>query len=316
MTVHRRPGWVAIALLSGCVDTDLDGVAAVLPCTHTLEPDIAAEAQVVVSSALVEGNLVCSGVAIGKTLVVTAMGCVFRPGEISDPDDITNPEDLETLPDGLYASVTDRACDREQDWAPLEDGSFSADFGKPLATAQMAVYRLSAPDQLFDVKQVFSSGATSRCSPGIALLVLERELDVTPLPIRFSESSRPGETVLLNDSCLDPGFQFVSQSLSAEIQAITFARSQRAIPARSLQVSQAVTALTIGGAVMSPASGALIGVVISGTDFRCAATDPSASTLAVRLAPFREMLLDVGADEGIALQAEPDPSVAAPTCSD
>ena len=316
MTAQRRPGWAAIVLLSGCINTDLDGATLALPCTRTLEPDLAAEAQVVVSSALVEGYLVCSGVAIAKTLVVTGVGCVFRPGEISDPDEITNPDDLEMLSDGLYASVADQACDLEQDWAPVEDGSFSADFGKPFATAQMTVYRLSAPDQLFAVKQVFSSGATSRCAPGIALLVLERELDVTPLPIRFSESSRSGETVLLSDNCLDPSFRFVSQDLAAEIQTITFARSQQGIPARSLQVSQGVTALTIGGAVMSPASGALIGVVASGTDFRCAATDPGASTLAVRLAPFREMLLDVAAHEGISLQAEPDPSVAAPACPD
>lgn len=311
-----RSSWAAIGLLSGCVDTDLDGPAVELTCTRTLEPDLAAEAQVVVSSTLVEGNLACSGVAIAKTLVVTAVGCVFRPDGIGDPDEITNPDDLEVIPDALFAGVPDQACDREQDWAALEDGRFSADFGKPLATPQMAVYGLAAPDELFNVKRVISSGATSRCAPGIALLVLERELDVTPLPIRFSESTRSGETVLLSDNCLDPSFQFVSQPLAAEILGLTFARSEPTIPARSLQLSQGVTALTIGGAVISPDSGALIGVVLSGTDFRCAAADPGASTLAVRLAPFRKVLRDVAADEGISLQAEPEPRVAAPQCSD
>jgi hypothetical protein len=311
-SIASRLGGVMLTV--ACVSTDLGDPPLAPLCVATLSAEVATDAVVAIDADLVEGRLLCSGVAVSKTLVVTSIGCAFRPSDIGDPDELTDPDDIEYFPDLLYASVPyELVCDRERDWAPLENGSFSASFGKPLELSELHVYKASALEQRVDVKRIVTSSASSRCAPGLALLVLERELDVTPLPIRLLETSFPDEPVLLSGNCVD-GDHLSRRDLDSGIEAITFDQAEAAAPPHSLLVSQGVLAPTIGGAVVSPASGALIGIVASGTDYRCNKQDPAASTLAVRVASFRSLLLDVAGDEGITLLSEPSPGTPAHAC--
>lgn len=307
-------GWLLVGL-SACVDTELGDAGPALPCVAQLQPELAYEGVVLISSELPEGFLVCSGVAIAKTLVVTSTGCIFRPSTIGDPDELSDPEEIESSADALYGAVGDGACDPERGWAPLEDGSFAAAFGKPLELEQIAVYEFDALAERLPVQRVFTSLASSRCAPGIALLVLERELDVTPLPIRFAETS-PGEAVALSGACVGPNFQLLRQEVTAPVEGVAVPGAMAGIPPRSLHVPARFPSLAIGGGVISPTTGALIGVLTSGAQAACEEPDSVGPTFAVRLAPFRGTLLGLAAEQGISLRAEPDPSVAGSSCGE
>jgi hypothetical protein len=307
--MNVRETWiVAVALGTGCIDTAQDPLVASLPCASALRADVAREAVVAIEADPPEGFLLCSGVAIARTLVMTSIDCVFRPREIGDPDEITPPEEVEYFSDALYVGVAyDSACGRNEDWGPVEDGTFSSSFGKPFDVSDIAVSRIDAPDQPFNVRKVYTSNASSRCTSGIALLVLERELDVTPLPIRFEETSQLGDSVSLSGRCIDPEYRPVRQDLDSSIQAITGDEADENVPPRSLLLSRGVSASNIGGAVLSPSSGALIGIIASGSGSLCSAGNPEATVLAVRVAPFGNMLLDAAGEESISLQSELDP---------
>jgi hypothetical protein len=299
--------WMVVALSAGCIDTNLDPPV-FLPCASALSAELAREAVVAIEADPPEGFLLCSGVAIAKTLVITNISCVFRPSEIGDPDEITPPEEVEFFPDAIYPSVAyDSACGRDEDWGPIEDGTFLSSFGKPLNVPDLSVSKIDAPEQPFDVRQVYTSNASSRCASGIALLVLARELDVTPIPIRFEDTSQQGEAVTLGGRCFDAETRLVRQELDASIEVITEDEAEEAVSPRSLLLSQGVATPSIGGAVFSPSSGALIGVISSGTGSpRCSTGEPGADILAVRVAPFRRMLLEVAEKESISLRSELD----------
>jgi len=309
-TLHRRmvagAPWVgptALVAVLGCISTDLPTSDAARPCAARMNQSTAPDAVVQVRADLKPGVLRCSGVAIAPTLVVTALGCVVRPAALGDPVPSGPSETRGRLPNIYPASVPyDQVCRREGTWSAREDGSFSARLGKPIAAADILVRR-SGDDRVWAAKEVANSGAGSRCADGIAVLTLERQLDVTPLPVRFEETSAVDELVTLSGHCVS-GKTVRPRQVPSRIQAVTTDVGTEAAPPRALALQRTVSSFDFGGAVFSPDSGALLGVIASGSEESCDDQDPEGASIAIRLAPFRRMLLEVARGAGEALHSE------------
>lgn len=304
-----RSGWrigamsfPLVSSLLGCVSIDTGFGSELTPCASRIDAESANEAVLVVDSFLTEGLVRCSGVAIAPTLVVTHVGCVYRPSSIPDPQEGVNGAVRDPLT--FYPALGQlTACKPGQYQAPVEDGTLSGLFGKRIDRSQMSVHAASMVDQAYEVRNIFTSGAGSRCTPGIALLELVRELDVATLPIRFDEASAVGESVVLSGNCL-AGFRLGQHELETMIEEMTFDSGSPRLPPWSLLLKEAVLATDYGGAVISRETGALIAIVASGDDARCDGQDPAGTTVAVRLAPFASMLMDVANSRDIPLRSE------------
>jgi hypothetical protein len=258
-----------------------------------------------------EGVLLCSGVVLAPTLVVTSLSCAYRPSSLGDPDPMVRR--ASTL---FYADVDlTRVCDRGQAWAPLEDGSFAATFGKPLDAALISVYPASDVEHMLVVKKVFASGARSPCTPGLALLELEREIEVSPLAVQLDDVAQD-EAVSLAGHCGE-GRDDVTHAWPSRVTAIAGEVGTEQVPPSSLLLDRGSLATDIGGAVTSAQTGALVGVISSGSGRACSELDLDGQAFAVRLSAFRSLLFETARAEGIELRVEastasvPDPGAAA-----
>lgn len=295
-----------LLLALGCVSTE--GTA---QNTFALCPDrpqtLAASSLVLLKSQTGEGWLRCSGVVLAPTLVATSLACAYRPSSLDDPEPMR--------PQSKYYDAAidlDQICERNHGWTAREDGSFAGAFGKPLSPSAMKVYLASDPATTFDVKNVFASGAGSPCSPGLALLELERATDIPALPLSFDDAALE-DPVWVEGHCAD-GPYLVTHSQASSVAALASAAGNELAPPWSMLVSGSSLGTDIGGAVLSQA-GALLGVIVSGAGLAC--SDVGSQTFAVRISAFRKLLLETARDRGVDLRVEPfsegvpDPGIAA-----
>jgi hypothetical protein len=295
---------LASAALVACVDTDVESIAVFAECASAASPDSVQQGIVRVDAQLDFGTIICSGVAIAKTLVVTGFGCVVRPSRWADPNPDRDPE-FRNPPSSMsfYGSAREGdVCQRGAAWTPLEDGSLSARPGQRIDADALEVRRVGGA-RVLTPTAVITPDTTSRCSDGLALLVFEQELDVTPLPVRLDDTPVSEEPLTLAAYCRsspEPTLGLVDSRL----EAVTADLGDEDLPPRSVLASGDATALGYGGAVISAESGAVIGVITSGLSQSCAERDPDGETLAIRLAPFRRMLLETAAAEGVELRRE------------
>jgi hypothetical protein len=297
----------------GCVSTDDRSVGKFALCASRPTTQ-GSSALVLVASQMQEGLLRCSGVAIAPSLVVTSLACTYRPSSVGDPDPAVRRASK------FFAAGIDleRVCDPARAWAPVEDGSFSAAFGKPLDPSAMSVYLASDVERTFAVKSVFASGATSPCAPGLALLELEREIAVSALPVRLADGPLE-EAVSLGGHCA-AGRYIQTHVQPSSVVAMTAELGSEQAPPWSLLLPGGSLDTDIGGAVVSAQTGALVGVIVSGSGSECSALEPGAQTFAVRIAAFRSLLLETARARGIDLRVEalatgvPDPDI--PACAE
>jgi hypothetical protein len=185
-------------------------------------------------------------------------------------------------------------------------------FGKPFAADAMSVQPGGDAANTVPVKNVFTSGALSACTPGLALLELERELSIPPLPLRFDDTALE-ESVWLEGYCRDER-SLVTHGQPASVAALASGAGSDQAPPWSLLVSANSLGTDIGGAVLSQ-TGALTGVIVSGAGADCGGV--GSPTFAVRLSAFRKLLLETARDRGVDLRVEPfsegvpDPGIAA-----
>jgi hypothetical protein len=296
-----------LLLALGCVSTDGPAQSTFALCPDAPSTPVASSL-VLINSKMGEGLLRCSGVVIAPTLVVTSMACAFRPSSLDDPGPTRRTSSM------FYDAAFDfeRFCDRSQGWAPREDGSFAASFGKQFEASAMSVYLASDPVTTFGVKSVFASGAVSPCTPGLALLELERETNVPPLSLRFDDLP-PEEPVWLEGHCVD-GRYLVTHGQASSVTALASAAGSEQAPPWSMLVEGGALATDIGGAVVTQ-TGALTGVIVSGAGQAC--SEAGSEALAVRISAFRKMLLETARERGVDLRVEPfsegvpDPGIAA-----
>lgn len=296
-----------LLLALGCVSTDGPEQSTFALCPEAPPAPVAASL-VLIKSEMGEGLLRCSGVVIAPTLVVTSLACAFRPSSLDDPGPARGGALM------FYDASFDfeRLCDSGQGWAPREDGSFAATFGKPLEASAMSVYLASDPVTTLAVKSVFASGALSPCTPGLALLELERETNIPPLPLRFDDAP-PDEPVWREGHCVD-GRYLVARGEASSVTAVASAAGSEQAPPWSMLVSGGSLGADIGGAIVSQ-TGALTGVIVSGAGQAC--SDAGREIFAVRVSAFRKLLLETARMRGVDLRVEPfsegvpDPGIAA-----
>jgi hypothetical protein len=263
---------------------------------------VASDAVVLVRAELNPDVMLCSGVVIARTLVITALGCVTRPANVGDPTEAAGPGGAQTV---RSASVAyDRVCEHGASWSPLEDGSFSARWGKPVEASHLSVYRPGEPANA--VQSVVTSGSASRCADGIALLVLERPASIQPAAVYLDPLNLLDPAVTLSGHCISSSSP-IRRELSSRIQAITSASGNEMAPPRSLALQHSVSTFDVGGGVLSPDGSTLLAILASGSDDSCETQDPDGSSIAIQLAFFRHMLLDVAAQATETLRVSPAP---------
>jgi hypothetical protein len=261
------------------------------------------EALVVVSSRLQPGFLDCSGIAIAPRLVLTALECVVRPPELGDPD-ADDPRASARFQDVYFAGIDyDQSCVRDS-WAAREDGSFSGRLGKLIEAQDIVVYFQEDDGREVSVTGVTTSRAGSRCADGLALLTLERDLVVPEVNLRLDELTQLGDAVTLNGHCVPPDGSSRARGIASQVEALNENVGSSRAPPRSLWMRDAVSSLDFGGAVLSSSGGVLIGILVSGDSPGCDSPDSSGGSVALRLAPFRRMLIDAARSMGVILRSE------------
>jgi hypothetical protein len=266
-------------------------------CALQQPEQVNSDAVVFLEAALEPGFLQCSGAVLTPTLLLTAQSCVTRPPQLGD---LHSPGAAGNVPVGTidYTQV----CSPDVAWLPREDGSFAARFGQPIAPEALTA-RWQRGERI-QAQQVISSGAASRCADGLALIQLRRELEVQPLPLRLDEHSYEGEIVQLSAYCTPPGVPRWRE-LASTVEAVSYEIAGVGMPPRALRVSHQVSALELGGAVLSAETGQLLGVLASGERGSCSESDPLGTSIALRVAPFRRWLLDSAEALGETLRVLP-----------
>lgn len=290
--------------LAACVSSPEPAASRIPACVEAASLDGIAAALVRIDADLGSGSIICSGVAVANTLVLTGLGCVTRPSRWADPnpgDDLIfgNPAPRESF----YGSIDySRVCLNDSNWSPLEDGSTAGRYGKRVDPSALTVFRVGT-ERALQPRDVATSGASSRCADGLAVLIFDQALDVTPLPVRLEYVDTPNEETTLAGYCRSRPLETLTTRASHVVE-LSGSEGTDTIPPHSMRLPGDVTALSYGGAVVANNSGALIGIIASGLTERCTEEDPNATTIALRLSAFRRMLLEAASAAKVDLRIE------------
>jgi hypothetical protein len=287
----RRGALVCLLALANCVQTDLDPQALVFSCATRANASVVADS-VVWMSVSIGDNLIrhCSGVAISDRLVVTAFSCLAIPGDLAGPYDAGPEPAFPRAPDNyLDPDAYDELCGSAGTWAPVEDGTFRTRLLGVVSINAVAVGLQGQSDAILAVDAILSTGAASRCSDGIAVLLLRNSLHVRPVPIRLDDPGSKREPVLSSGSAPVPG-KFVAHIFDSLVDELSLEEATETLPAHSLSISPGACQFDRGGAVISKETGALIAIIASGIGTNCDNT--SGRSIGTRLAPFRRFLLE------------------------
>jgi hypothetical protein len=194
-------------------------------------------------------------------------------------------------------------CDRVDAWAVIEDGSFRSRLSAPAPLANIGVGLAGGIDRpTFEVVGLSAAGSSSRCNEGIAVLLLSRELSGVVLPLRLDDSAEVGEGVLTSGIVPEEG-RFMRRDEPGVIQHATAERGDELIPPQSLLLQTNSCYLSRGGPVLAEASGALVALVTWGQNRSCDDAT-GGSTTAIRLAPYRALLLEAASGYGQTVYSE------------
>jgi hypothetical protein len=239
---------------------------------------------------------VCSGVLVAPNLVATARHCAaqFAKGLL----DCTPAGEL--APDSPGGSMG-------ADNAPSSMSIMLAS-SVPTASAQ------STPDAVG--KQILSTQSPSGCRDDLALIVLDRSLPVTPVPVRLDRPTSVGEDVSVwgygqtaNAEDL-PALRVYEGAQIVGIGPSVATTTPELAPVRSVRVGTG--AITCdgdsGGPILSSDTGALIAVISVGPHpsgaAGCDATGDSPTT-GPRMAEYRNLVLQAFAAAGADPNLEP-----------
>ena len=284
----------------GCVNTDPSSAPPLVVC-DALRPAQALEPVEVRADLGDLGLIRCSGVAISPKVVLTSSACLVLPPELSGFVPVVSNE-VYLGPRSLYPLDLsyDTVCRPGADWSPIEDGTFVARLEEPVPLPMLEVV-LGTGDEApaTGVSKIFTSGSASRCSDGLAALVLNASLTTSFQSVRLAPPSVPGERVSVD------GFETLR---NAVVQTVTDDIGDESAPPRALSLSQQTCPSEQGAGVFSEETGALMGIVNFGIGTGC--DDPDGRTIAVRLSAFQRLLLDAASDANESLHVEAGPEVA------
>jgi hypothetical protein len=291
---------LGVGAAGGCVNTDPPTTAPLVVC-DALRPAQALEPVEVRADLGDLGVIRCSGVAISPRVVLTSSACLVLPPELSGFVPVVSNE-VYLGPRSVFPLNLsyDSVCQPGADWSPIEDGTFVARLEEPVPLSMLDVV-LGTGDEaaVTGVSKIFTSGSASRCSDGLAALILNASLTPSFQSVRLASPSVPGERVSIG------GFESLRNVV---VQTVTDDMGDETAPPRALSLSQQTCPSEQGAGVFSEDTGALIGIVNFGIGTGC--DDPDGRTIAVRLSAFQRLLLDATAEVSESLHVEPGPEVA------
>jgi len=287
--------WVLVS--AACVSTDIEGPQPAV-CAARRDPRSLAASVVRVR---LDGPLrsLCNAVVIAPTLLLTATNCVAE---------VAAPEDFRT-------GFTAPRC--TPSGAVREDGSFIDRFATLAEPESITIQRDDGLPFDARVEQIFVASAESTCMPSFAVLELQFPLDVplAPAPVQLVEVPLLGREVLVI------GFDVSTDELQRHVQPATVSEvtgdtGSDTLAPRSLMLSGKACAFS-GGAVLDMETGALVGS-IRASELNLNCFEGVGAPLAVRVAPYRRLLLEAAAAAGASLLAEPrlQGAVEIPPCPD
>lgn len=287
----------------GCIDTQLDAAEIEVPCAQLADAGAVVGSMVALSTQLgPDYTRYCSAVVISTRLVLTTYTCVSYPGDIDVGSAKPEPM-IYRQPTADYFEPTGYRCDPGGE--PIEDGSFVALFGGIVTPEAMTVEEVGS-SRVIAVDQITVAAASSRCDEGLAVLLLRDSPGLAPVPLRLDELDEraAGEDALMGSARPVRG-RFTQRSL--EMQVVTAVQNTPEItsgakPSHLLSLTPSACAYERGAGIFSVASGALMALVAAGESRSC--DDTTGRTLGVRLAPFRNLLLQTAAAFGQPLVAE------------
>jgi hypothetical protein len=302
-TDRLRPGRLASVslpalLATACIDTT---VPAAPPIAFCIQHAPAAERPVVVVTADLGslGFIECSGVLVSPKVVLTHLGCLVLPPDVYGevPPEIEEPQSGSR---SVFPNERDDVgfCANAPDWVLVEDGSFAGRFEEPVALSSLEVTRADDLEGLeaVRVRRVYVSGAASRCSDALGVLVLSSEITLGRPTLRLTHQTSVGEPVELLG---------LNSGGSSRIERVTRDQGDTATPPRAIALRHAACLSDVGGGVFSANGNALIGIIAMGATDAC--DDPAAEIIALQLSPFQNLLLAAADDARETLFVEPDP---------
>jgi hypothetical protein len=234
--------------------------------------------------------------------VLTSSACLVLPAELDGFVPVLSNE-LYRGPRAQFPHDMsyDTVCRPGADWSPIEDGTFVARLEEPVPLPMLeVVLGTDEEDPASGVSKILTSGSASRCSDGLAALVLNAALTTSFQSVRLAPPSVPGERVSVD------GFDTLRHAV---VQTVTDDIGDESAPPRALSLSQQTCPSEQGAGVFSEETGALIGIVNFGIGSGC--DDPDGRTIAVRLSAFQRLLLDAASSANESLHVEAGPEVAA-----
>jgi hypothetical protein len=240
------------------------------------------------------GTISCSGVLITRTLVATSLGCTMVPNSLATVYGSGEPAESTGR---IYRSAEAEAnCSAD---TVVEDGSFSGLYGEPIAADRFVVH-LHSEHVLRDpgraVSEVLRAGAT-RCSAGLALLQLSFGVGAQARPLRLADEPSSEEPLLLRYLSVQDDFTLERSELPVALGVPASTGS-----AHTLALSETCPDQS-GAALSSATTGALVGLLDSSLAApECSSTGPGT---AVRLAPFRRLLIEAAEPELLEIESGP-----------
>jgi hypothetical protein len=278
-----RTSWLAalVPLITACISTEITDHRNLPVCALQLEDPHVGDAIVQINVDAPGLFTFCNGTAIAPNLVLTEANCVAVPYVEFDF----------TLPSCRHTG------------APVEDGTFEFRYSQIADPSTISLRGKTEPLPSM-VGEVFVSRASSPCSPDIALLRVQPELDVPDVLLRLEGGSPVDEKVTVSGFELGADSPELHETEASITEATSEVGSKQLPPSSLLLSGNACTAE--GGAVFDRSSSALLGV-IQQSDLTISCAPVTSHPIALQLAPFREFLLETASHANAELLSERRP---------
>jgi MYXO-CTERM domain-containing protein len=212
----------------------------------------------------------CTATLIAPDVIVTALHCVAQ---------FTQDDEFSCTPDGTLAT-------------PPPDGVLGATFAPETILLRVGAQRKAEVDA-YGVK-VFRSGATDICKQDIALVVLDRQLDLPIAKVRLRQRTERGERVRVVGYG-STGLGTVDRFTRSGVRVTDVGEDQTSevegfAPPYTFVVTEGPCQGDSGGPAFSEETGALLGVYSISAGLDCSAL--GVRNMYTALAPFEPLVLE------------------------
>ncbi|MEY4549897.1 MAG: hypothetical protein RL685_6092 [Pseudomonadota bacterium] len=237
----------------------------------------------------------CTGTLIAPNLVATALHCVTS-------EDLG---DFGCQPDGTLSTSSNAL---EGTLGPLvAPGNVKIYAGSPVRYGEVAAVG----------ERLFGTGSTQACQGDLALVVLDRNLDLPSVAVRLDRQAAWQEDVNVlgygqtGDRIDHRGMRIIRQVEVLDVGPATTTEPTRTTPPRTFVVGHGPCKGDSGGPALSQETGALLGVFSLNTAKSC--DEVGIRNVYTSLSPFSKLVLDAYAAAGVepnlenGLAVEPEP---------